>query len=79
MASLRERCIHSRQGGRLAGPDSEDLRGFLRSDPARTVWSPGDGGPGLNAAARSHIAFDDDPLVLASLATMLADDGVIRE
>lgn len=56
-----------------AGPDSEDLRGFLRSDPARTVWSPGDGGPGRNAGARSHIAFDDDPLVLASLATMLAD------
>ncbi|MFG2503088.1 hypothetical protein ACGFSB_33385 [Streptomyces sp. NPDC048441] len=55
------------------GPDSEDLRGFLRADPARTVWSPGDGGPGLRAGARSHTAFDDDPQVLASVADMLAD------
>lgn len=55
------------------GPDSDDLRGFLRADPARTVWSPGDGGPGLSSGARSHIAFDDDPQVLASVAAMLAD------
>lgn len=55
------------------GPDSDELRGFLRADPARTVWSPGDGGPGLSAGARSHVAFDDDPQVLASVAAMLAD------
>ncbi|MGW7088380.1 hypothetical protein ACWGH2_33435 [Streptomyces sp. NPDC054871] len=50
------------------GPDSDDLRGFLRADSARTVWSPG-----LGAGARSHVAFDDDPQVLASVAAMLAD------
>jgi hypothetical protein len=55
------------------GPDSAGLRGFLRAEPARTVWSPGDGGPGLRAGARSHIAFDGDPQVLASVAAMLAD------
>ncbi|MEV0523004.1 hypothetical protein AB0I66_06225 [Streptomyces sp. NPDC050439] len=55
------------------GPDSDDLRGFLRADSARTVWSPGDGGPGLSAGALSHAAFDDDPQVLASVAAMLAD------
>ncbi|MEU6767420.1 hypothetical protein ABZ916_33565 [Streptomyces sp. NPDC046853] len=55
------------------GPDSRDLRGFLRADPERTVWSPGDGGPGLSAGARSHVAFDNDPQVLASVAAMLAD------
>ncbi|MFE6164793.1 hypothetical protein ACFQ7F_38450 [Streptomyces sp. NPDC056486] len=55
------------------GPDSDDLRGFLRADSARTVWSPGDGGPGLRSGARSHVAFDHDPDVLASVATMLAD------
>ncbi|MFC8128934.1 hypothetical protein [Streptomyces sp. NPDC057302] len=49
------------------GPDSDDLRGFLRADAARTVWSPGPG-----AGARSHIAFDDDPQILASVAAMLA-------
>ncbi|MFF1695060.1 hypothetical protein ACFVXC_15715 [Streptomyces sp. NPDC058257] len=55
------------------GPDSDDLRGFLRADSARTVWSPGDGGPGLRSGARSHVAFDHDPDVLASVVTMLAD------
>lgn len=55
------------------GPDSDDLRGFLRADSARTVWSPVDGGQGLRSGARSHIAFDDDPQVLASVAAMLAD------
>ncbi|MGW5735819.1 MULTISPECIES: hypothetical protein [Streptomyces] len=55
------------------GPDSDDLRGFLRGDATRTVWSPVDGGPGLSAGARSHIAFDDDREVLRSLAAMLAD------
>ncbi|MEV0321428.1 hypothetical protein ACIBKX_34400 [Streptomyces sp. NPDC050658] len=54
------------------GPDSDDLRGFLRADPARTVWSPGDGGLGLRAGAQSHVAFDNDPQVLASVADMLA-------
>ena len=55
------------------GPDSADLRDFLSADPARTVWSPGDGGPGLRAGAGSHTAFDDDSLVLASMADMLRD------
>ncbi|MFD3579700.1 hypothetical protein [Streptomyces sp. NPDC058644] len=55
------------------GPDSDDLRTFLRADPARTVWSPGDSGTGLRAGARSHAAFDDDPQVLESVAAMLAD------
>lgn len=50
------------------GPESDDLRRFLRADPARTVWSPG-----VGAGARSHTAFDDDPQVLASVAAMLAD------
>lgn len=56
-----------------AGRDSDDLRGFLRDDPARTVWSPGDDGPGRRSGARSHTAFDNDGLVLASVADMLAD------
>ncbi|MFG2651811.1 hypothetical protein [Streptomyces sp. NPDC048436] len=54
-------------------PDSVGLRGFLRAEPARTVWSPGDDGPGLRAGARSHLAFDGDAQVLASVADMLAD------
>ncbi|MCX4668968.1 hypothetical protein OG453_20210 [Streptomyces sp. NBC_01381] len=53
--------------------DSADLRGFLSANPARTVWSPGDGGRGRRSGAISHIAFDDDPDVLASMADMLAD------
>ncbi|MFF5009600.1 hypothetical protein ACFY3G_43075 [Streptomyces phaeochromogenes] len=54
------------------GPDADDLRAFLLADPARTVWSPGDGGPGRRSGARSHSSFDDDPQVLESLADMLA-------
>lgn len=59
--------------GAFGEQDSADLRTFLGADPHRTVWSPGDGGPGLSSGARTHAAFDNDPEVLASLARMLAD------
>ena len=45
---------------------------FLRAVPERVVWSPkSDVGPGLNSTSAKHGDFDNDPVTLASVYSLI--------
>jgi hypothetical protein len=63
---------HARETADDDPPELQAVVDMIRERPTRAVWSPVEGPPGCSAGARSHGAFDDDPLVRESLRVLIS-------